>query len=66
MRDRIPVLKKIMTDTTFFFDFGAALAHLEIAANQFGYVCEIFFDDQMAQDPEYIQTLKLIKKQEEQ
>lgn len=66
MRDRIPVLKRIITDTTSFFDFGAALAHLEIAAKQFGYECEIFFDEQMAQDPEYIQTLKLIKKQEEQ
>lgn len=66
MQDRTTVLQKIRGDTTHFFHFGTALAHLEIAAEKFGYDSLIFFDEQMAQDAEYIQTLKLIKKQEDQ
>lgn len=61
MRDKIPVLKKLTSDNSSFFDFGVALAHLQIAAEHFGYECEIFHDEELASDPEYIQTIRLIK-----
>lgn len=64
-REKLPLIRKRFFSETIYFDMGIALAHIEIAANHFGYQCEMYKSDINPGVPEYIQSIKLSQNKED-